>query len=121
MLFTAPGATVEPHSKRFVADENGCLRSTVLITNPQGLHMRPAMAFAKTASRYASTVSVWHGDRSANGKSLLNLMMLAAESGTELVVEVQGSDAAEALSALVDILAAPAAEELEVDPAPVGD
>jgi phosphotransferase system HPr (HPr) family protein len=83
------------------------LRASVVVVNPLGLHMRPATAFAKSASRYESRVSVWLKERSVDGKSLLDLMMLAAEPGTELIVEVDGADAADALPVLVEILASP--------------
>jgi phosphotransferase system HPr (HPr) family protein len=85
----------------------------VVIVNPQGLHMRPAMAFARLAQTFASSVTVWIGDRSVNGKSLIDLMLLAAEAGTELTVEVHGDDAQAALPALMKVLAAPTAEDLE--------
>ena len=94
-------------------DGNGRLRQTVIIANPQGLHLRPAMAFARLAQQFASAVKVLHGDRSVNGKSLIDLMLLAAEQGTELIVEVDGADAQAALPALAGILASPSAESLE--------
>lgn len=77
--------------------------------------MRPAMAFARRAQAFASRVTVWLGDRSVNGKSLIDLMLLAAEAGTELVVEVAGNDAQSALPALLEILASPSAEDLDSD------
>lgn len=86
---------------------NGRGRGTVVIANPQGLHMRPASAFARRAQSFAGNVSVYKGDQCVNGKSLIDLLMLAAESGTELVVEVDGSDASSALPALLEILASP--------------
>src|SRR5579862_6279686 len=86
----AHGETVEPHPAN---QTNGQVRSTVVITNPQGLHMRPAMAFAQAAQKFSSSVTVSHGDQSVNGKSLMNLLLLAAEQGTELIVEINGDDA----------------------------
>jgi phosphocarrier protein HPr len=88
------------------------LRATVVIRNPQGLHMRPAMMFARIATRYRSNVTVRAKDRAVNGKSLLNLMTLAALPGTELVLEVSGEDAAAALPVLTQALAAPSADEI---------
>lgn len=104
--------TVEPHTHE---PTNGCHRAAVVIVNPQGLHMRPAMAFARRAQGFASQVTVWLGDRSVNGKSLIDLMLLAAQPGTELVVEVAGNDAQSALPALLEILASPSAEDLDSD------
>jgi phosphocarrier protein HPr len=94
-------------------EANGRLRQTVLIANPQGLHMRPAAAFAGAAARFASVVTVWNGPKSANGKSLMDLLTLAAECGTELIIEIAGNDAHDALRPLVEILAAPSADDFE--------
>jgi phosphotransferase system HPr (HPr) family protein len=81
--------------------------------------MRPAMAFARLAGRYRSDVSLRRPDRPtsnpANGKSLTQLMMLAAREGTELVLEVDGEDAAAALPVLVAALEALSADDM---PAP---
>jgi phosphotransferase system HPr (HPr) family protein len=83
------------------------LRRTVVITNPQGFHMRPKAAFAQTASRFQGDVSLhWEG-ATFNGKSIFELMLLAAPEGSEVEVEVNGPDAAEALEALSAVLAAP--------------
>jgi phosphocarrier protein HPr len=87
----------------------------VVITNPQGLHMRPAMAFAQAAQRFASSVTVFHEDQSVNGKSLIDLMILAAGPGAELIVEVNGDDAHSALPVLTEILSAPTPETFEGD------
>jgi phosphotransferase system HPr (HPr) family protein len=109
---------MEPHrADRQSPEPHGQLRGTVVIVNPNGLHMRPAMAFARAAQGFQSNVTVRHGEHAINGKSLIEVMLLAAEPGTELVVEVSGSDAQSALPALLAILAAPAAEELENEPA----
>jgi phosphotransferase system HPr (HPr) family protein len=89
-----------------------CLQRKVMITNPQGFHMRPQAAFAKLASSSACSVTVRKDDKQVNGKSLLELMLLAAEQGTELIVEVTGPDARQTLDALVDIMAAPDPDEL---------
>jgi phosphocarrier protein HPr len=88
-----------------------CLRHTVQIANPLGFHMRPKMTFAQTAARYQSRVRVlWQGQE-GDGKSMWDLMLLAAPQGAEITVEVAGPDAADALEALVAVLAAPSADE----------
>jgi len=89
-----------------------CLQRKVTITNPQGFHMRPQAAFAKLASCSPCSVRVRKDEKQVNGKSLLELMLLAAEQGAELIVEVVGPDARQTLDALVAILAAPEPEEL---------
>ena len=49
----------------------GPLRTTVVIRNPQGLHMRPAMAFARIANRFRSAVTIRRQDQAANGRSMV--------------------------------------------------
>jgi phosphocarrier protein len=83
----------------------------VVINNPQGFHMRPMAAFAQLASRFESSVKVSREGQSVNGKSILDLMLLAAAQGTELTLEVAGPDAQAALSALVNVLNTPPEEE----------
>jgi phosphocarrier protein HPr len=81
------------------------LRRSVTITNPQGLHMRPLQAFVEAATRFQSTVFITKdGGERVNGKSLLNLLSLAAEQGTIVHLEVAGPDCHEALPALVEVL-----------------
>ncbi len=87
------------------------LQQKVVITNPQGFHMRPMAAFAQLASRFQSSVKVSREGQSVNGKSILDLMLLAAAQGTELTLEVAGPDAQTALDALVNVLKTPAEEE----------
>jgi phosphocarrier protein len=88
------------------APSGGPLRRRVTLTNAQGLHLRPIRAFVELAGQYQCSVRVSRDDReAADGKSMLNLMLLAAEKGTELTVEVEGPDSAPALEALVDLLA----------------
>jgi phosphocarrier protein HPr len=88
------------------------LQKTVVVRNPQGLHMRPAMAFAKIAARYRSAVTVRKKDRTVNGKSGLSVMTLAAVPGTELILEVDGEDAAAALPVLAAALEAASPDEV---------
>lgn len=87
------------------------LRKMVVISNPQGFHMRPMAAFAQMASRFQSSVKVSREGQSVNGKSILDLMLLAAAQGTELTLEVAGPDAQAALDALVEVLRKPTEEE----------
>ena len=87
------------------------IRRKVTITNPQGLHIRPASAFAQLAGKFQSRVTVWKDTQGVNGRSPLELLLLAALPGTELIVEVSGEDAETALEALAILLAAPGAED----------
>lgn len=83
----------------------GPLRRTVVIRNPQGFHVRPAAAFAQAAARFQCQVHLTHGAQRVDGRRVLDLIMLAAEPGAELVLEVEGTDAAEALDVLAELLA----------------
>ncbi|HRJ49326.1 MAG: HPr family phosphocarrier protein [Phycisphaeraceae bacterium] len=77
----------------------------VTIVNRLGLHARPAMSFVDTANLYTSEVRVMRDDTEVDGKSIMQMMMLAAGQGTELVIVTEGPDAqaaAAALKALVD-------------------
>lgn len=88
------------------------LQGRAVVRNPQGLHMRPAMAFARLANKFRSAVTIRNQQRTANGRSMVQLMTLAALPGTELVVEVDGDDAAAALPVLVAALEAPSADDM---------
>ena len=83
----------------------GLIRQTVVVANPpMGLHMRPAMAFAKLARSVKCNVCVSNGEKKADGRSPTELLMLFAPPGTELVLELEGEDAELILQPLIDIL-----------------
>jgi len=92
------------------------LRTTVEITNPQGLHMRPATAFALLAGKFKSEVRVFNEDRSADGKSLLELFTLVVLPGAQVTIEVSGPDAGDALAALVEVINRPVEEPADPPP-----
>lgn len=106
------------HENRDVMSGHSYQR-TVRITNPQGLHMRPISAFAEMASRFDCTVTVTKDGRRVNGKSPLELMFLAAEQGSELLLEASGSDAEAALDALAALLDRMPDEEPPDNPLPL--
>lgn len=72
----------------------------VTILNRKGLHVRPAAAFAKEAARFKSTIRVLRDGRSFDGKSSLDLLMIAAVPGTRLTIKAEGDDAEQAADAL---------------------
>lgn len=80
------------------------LKKKVKIRNPQGLHARPASIFVKIANKYESEVAVRKGKQSVNGKSIMGLMMLAANQGTTITIEVDGHDAKGAMDELEKFL-----------------
>ena len=83
----------------------------VVIENPLGLHARPAAIFVQTASQYKCDVHVEREDIRISGKSIMGIMMLAAEQGAEITIETDGEDAEECLEALVIIVTS----DLELD------
>ena len=66
--------------------------------------MRPAMHFVDVANKFASEITVTHGDNSVDGKSIMQISMLAATQGTKLSIRAQGADAAEAVKALRELI-----------------
>jgi phosphotransferase system HPr (HPr) family protein len=76
----------------------------VTIQNRLGLHARACSVFVKEAARFASHVTVARDGLEVNGKSILGVMMLAAEMGAQLTLRAEGSDEQEALAALVRVV-----------------
>lgn len=73
---------------------------TYMIKNRFGLHARPSASFVQTASRYRSEIKVEKDGQVADGKSIMDLMMLAAAQGTCITIKAQGEDALEVLETL---------------------
>ena len=84
----------------------------VPIVNLLGLHARPAAEFVKTTARFASAVTVRKDSLEVNGKSIMGMMMLAAECGSSLHVRCDGDDAEAMLAAIVALVATGFGEEL---------
>jgi phosphocarrier protein HPr len=78
----------------------------VRITNKLGLHARPAAEIVKTASRFKSEITIIRDELEVNGKSIMGVMMLAAEFGSTILIRAEGVDADAALEALAAIAAA---------------
>lgn len=76
----------------------------VKIINKLGLHARPAAEFVKLATKYKSDIFVSKNDRMVNGKSIMGVMTLAAERGSELIIRVVGNDEEKALAELVKLV-----------------
>ena len=74
----------------------------VKILNKLGLHARPAMTFAEKASEFSSDIVVRRTDSTdtVDGKSIMQILMLAATCGTELEIQADGDDAKASLAAL---------------------
>ena len=81
------------------------MRNTkIAVTQPEGLHARPAAEFVKLANRFQSTVKVRHQGREANGKSIMAVMALGASAGAEVELDIQGNDADQAYAELTTFL-----------------
>ena len=80
--------------------ENLVYETEVEIKNADGLHMRPAMQFVDIANQFDSDITVSNGETNVNGKSIMEMSMLAATCGTKLQIKAEGSDAQEAIIAL---------------------
>ena len=76
------------------------LKKKIKIMNPQGLHARPASVFVRTANKFESEVTVRKSGETVNGKSIMGLLMLAANEGSTIELEVSGPDAEQAMKEL---------------------
>ena len=76
----------------------------VEIKNADGLHMRPAMRFVDLAGEFESDIKVTSEEYSVDGKSIMQMTMLAATQGTRLKIRAEGSDSAQAVKALRELL-----------------
>jgi phosphocarrier protein len=78
---------------------------SVQIVNKHGLHARPAAEMVKAASRFQSDITIARDDLEVNGKSIMGVMMLAAEYGASITLRATGPDADDALEALAALVA----------------
>ncbi len=76
----------------------------VQIVNSLGMHARPAALFVKLATTFSSEVEVGNDSMMVNGKSIMGVMMLAAECGSTIRIRATGDDAASAVDALADLV-----------------
>lgn len=80
------------------------LVKSLTIRNEKGLHVRAATVLAQAAGKFSSTVEVEHAGERANGKSVMNLLLLTASKGTTVTVRVSGDDAGAAMQAVSDVI-----------------
>ena len=76
------------------------IERAVTIQNRHGLHARPAAEVVKAASRFQSDITLVRDDMEVNGKSIMGVMMLAAECGATVLLRASGADAEQAVAAL---------------------
>ncbi len=92
----------------------GVASREVIISNKLGLHARPAMQFVDVANQFKSEVKVHKGGEEpadADGKSVMQMIILAATEGTPLTIEAEGEDADAALKTLVELVQSKFGEE----------
>ena len=76
----------------------------VQIENKNGLHARPAAEIVKLAAKFRSEITIVKDDLDVNGKSIMGVMMLAAEHGSTITLRAEGPDADQALEALATLV-----------------
>lgn len=81
------------------------VEQSVQILNKNGLHARPAAEMVKAAAKFKSDITISREDIEVNGKSIMGVMMLAAEHGSTIMLKAEGDDANEALDALAALVA----------------
>ncbi|UCE24130.1 MAG: HPr family phosphocarrier protein [Candidatus Zixiibacteriota bacterium] len=80
------------------------IRQTTRIVNKLGLHARPSAMLVTAASRFESQVFITKDGLRVNAKSIMGVMMLAAEQGAEIVIEVDGADEQDALKEILTVI-----------------
>ncbi len=81
------------------------LERRVTVVNSHGIHARPAAEIVKCAAKFTSHITLVRDDLDVNAKSIMGVMMLAAECGSELMLRAEGADAEAALDALAALIA----------------
>lgn len=76
----------------------------VTVINPQGMHMRPAQLFVNTLSAYKCDVTILFGKNKINARSIMNLMAACIKCGSEIEIQCDGEQEAQALKAAVDLV-----------------
>jgi phosphocarrier protein HPr len=80
------------------------IERTVRIVNKNGLNARPAAEIVKLAAKFNSEITIIKDDLDVNGKSIMGVMMLAAEHGSDITFRAEGPDAQQALDALATLV-----------------
>lgn len=81
------------------------LERDVQVVNANGIHARPAAEIVKLAAKYRANITLGRDGMEVNGKSIMGVMMLAAECGSTVTIKADGDDADQALAALADLIA----------------
>ncbi len=87
-----------------MTNQGDMIKKIFKINNKYGLHARPAALLVKTAGRFKSDIKVAKDGYVVNGKSLMGVMTLAAEPGSEIEVTVEGKDEQQAMEAIEELI-----------------
>ena len=80
------------------------VKKKLIVKNKQGLHARPAALFVQIANKFDARITVKRNKEEVNGKSIMGILMLGAEKGSQITIEAEGSDADAALLELEKIV-----------------
>lgn len=80
------------------------IQEDIVILSKHGLHARPAAQFVKIAGKFVSDIKVVKDGLEVNGKSIMGIMMLAAEPGSKILLIINGDDEQDALKALKELI-----------------
>ena len=80
------------------------IKKIITVKNKQGLHARPAALFVQVANKFDSRIVVKREEEAVNGKSIMGILMLGAEKGSEIIIEAEGEDAQAAVLELEKII-----------------
>ena len=89
--------------RRQLMNEQSATR-LICVTNQRGLHARPAELIAKRALEFESKIEIIRDGQRVDAKSILHILTLGAECGTELTLEAQGADAERAIDVLAELM-----------------
>ncbi|MCD6501479.1 HPr family phosphocarrier protein [bacterium] len=87
------------------------ISKVITIVNKLGLHARPATMLVKTAAKYNSKITLRKEDLSVDAKSIMGVLILAAQKGTKLTVLVDGPDEEDAMEEVEELFASGFGEE----------
>ncbi len=80
------------------------IKKKVIVKNKQGLHARPAALFVQIANKFDSRITVRRNKDAVNGKSIMGILTLGAEKGSQIWIEIEGEDAQLAMAELEKII-----------------
>ena len=80
------------------------IKKEIVVKNKTGLHARPAAIFVQIANKYDSDITIVKDEQEENGKSIMGILMLAAEKGSKITIIDSGDGAEKAVEELSEIL-----------------